>query len=133
MNATYTTENDAPKISGFDPGIPATRGANIFSMVSDYTDVSIDSLDTPSLLSLFSSNTIGLLDLYKMPVADAGRVLGERKITYSVKHAASDAEAYSLGNIGKMSWAIPENSHVELLADPSGVVSHVRVVKEAGK
>lgn len=117
---------DAGAMPGFSADALTGRLATLAGMAQDYSSIGLDGFGAETLLPLFSTDNVMAMDLYQQRVTDVAPLLAGQKITYSTRQTTSDSEAYSFGNIGKMSWMLQPGSDVELVVDPKGFISGVR-------
>jgi hypothetical protein len=96
----------------------------------DYSAKSLLGIRTANLLQFTNPNMVTAMDVYGETLDDASANLAKRGVTVSESRMAkSDAEAYQLKNLTRMTWVVPTGSRVELVVAPNNRVTFIRVVE----
>lgn len=109
----------------------AQRGNMFVEMIDAFTTKGFgDMVAEEGGFPFLNPDTLTAMDIYHKHASEAQAILAANNVAYAPRHARDDDEAYSIMNLGRMAWAIPSGSSVEVLLNSRNEVTAVQLRSE---
>jgi hypothetical protein len=105
------------------------RAEDTYNAVRSFAARTSENIQGFNWVQMVRPENITVMEIFDRPLAEVKSLLNSKGITNITEITAkTKAQAYSLGNLGRMSWVIQPNSQVELIVSPEQLVTGIRVV-----
>jgi hypothetical protein len=105
------------------------RGEAAYEMGQDFLRNLSQHFGRTAFGSIFDTRAVVAVDVYGKNAEEVRAELANANVVVVEKRAATHAEAYSSANLGSMAWNVPRGSRVEMVLDPNGKVTSLRLLE----